>query len=62
MKLERIFTNDKINNWLISEIYKQLIILNIKNTIKKCIEDLNRHFSKKAYKWLTDPWKVAQCL
>ena len=29
MKLERIFSSD-INNWLIFEIYKQLIILNIK--------------------------------
>ena len=41
---ETILANDISNKELVSKIYKELIKLN--PPVKKCTEDVNRHFSK----------------
>ena len=53
---EKIIVNETTDKGFISKIYKQLIQLNARETnnpIKKWGKDLNRHFPKKTYTWLT---------
>ena len=54
---EKIIVNEATDKEYISKIYKQLLQLNsrkIKDPIKKWVKELNRHFSREDYRWLTN--------
>ena len=52
---EKIFANPMSDNWLISKIYKEIILLNRKknNPVKTWTKGLINIFPKKTYKWPT---------
>ena len=59
---EKITANEITDKGLISKIDKQLMQLNtrkINDPIKKWAEDLNRHFPRKTYRWLTNMKKCS---
>ena len=64
---EKITANETTDKRLIYKIYKQLIQFNARKTAqlksrknKKQKTNLNWHFSKEDYRWLTSKWKDAQ--
>ena len=60
---EKIIVNEATDKELISKIFKQRLQLNsrkINDPIKKWAKELNRHFSNKTYRWLTNACKYAQ--
>ena len=54
---EKIIANEATDKELISKIYEQLLQVNsrkINDPITKWAKELNRQFSKKTYRWLTN--------